>query len=188
MLCTWGIFGGEIWSLDVENCNPLRAVRWSFATWFYDFLSSAVTFLLYFSPPIFFLSSLYTFSHFKHSLLRQVPNPPTFHLLFTPLNSYSVCSIILRTLRTFRSLVSYSWNNVLTAGYTVCISLPRLCMFNLHLYANTGPPPLLSLPLPAPPPAIQSNSRRGAITIIKLVYLNLTIKSHVCTHVRTRFN
>ena len=143
--------------------NPI-AGRWSFATWFYDFLSTGCH-----VPPIFlplsFLSSFYTFSHFKHSLLRQSPNPPTFYLLFTPLNSYSVCSIILRTLRTFRSLVSYSWNNVLTAGYTVCI-------FTALMYVQFA-----FICKYRAPSAIQSNSRCGAITIIKLVYLSLTIKS-----------
>lgn len=56
---------------------------------------------------------------------------------------------------------------------TPYVSLPRLCMFNLHLYANTT--------------AIQS--KLEMITIIKLVYLSLTIKSRggrACVRVRAR--
>ena len=68
--------------------------------------------------PFFFL--LFIFSH-SHTLnIHRCTPHPTSCLLFTPLNSYSVCFIILHT-RTSRSLVSYSWNNVLTGGYTVCI-------------------------------------------------------------------
>lgn len=66
------------------------------------------------------LDAIFIFAH-CHTLNIHSSTPhSTFCLLFTPLNSYSVCSIILHT-RTFCSLVSYSWNNVLTAGYTVCI-------------------------------------------------------------------
>lgn len=82
-----------------------------------------------FFPLLPYLSSLHYFFFFccicifsnSHTLNihRSTPHP-TSCLLFTPLNSYSVCFIILHT-RTSRSLVSYSWNNVLTGGYTVCI-------------------------------------------------------------------
>lgn len=81
-------------------------------------------------PPVTALSSLHFFPFFfcyiyifsnSHTLnIHRCTPHPTSCLLFTPLNSYSVCFIILRT-RTSRSLVSYSWNNVLTGGYTVCI-------------------------------------------------------------------
>lgn len=76
---------------------------------------------LFFFPPLFlFFFLLYIFSN-SHTLnIHRCPPHPTSCLLFTPLNSYSVCFIILHT-RTSRSLVSYSWNNVLTGGYTVCI-------------------------------------------------------------------
>lgn len=83
---------------------------------------------LLFFPLLPYLSSLHYFFFcyiciFSNShtlnIHRSTPHP-TSCLLFTPLNSYSVCFIILHT-RTSRSLVSYSWNNVLTGGYTVCI-------------------------------------------------------------------
>lgn len=82
--------------------------------------SSSPSFPIFRPSIIFFFCYICIFSN-SHTLNihRSTPHP-TSCLLFTPLNSYSVCFIILHT-RTSRSLVSYSWNNVLTGGYTVCI-------------------------------------------------------------------
>lgn len=62
---------------------------------------------LSFVPPLLFFCYICIFSN-SHTLNihRSTPHP-TSCLLFTPLNSYSVCFIILHT-RTSRSLVSYS--------------------------------------------------------------------------------